>query len=124
VPFWISVVIRQEQGLVVLGCQVSVLVLCNWPPAFTPLVLARIDMGPETARKAFWRRMDWPWKKSAVAQQDDDEAELTGYSSRATSLASTARNTLAEVVSSKTVYPRSQVASSPSANAPFRSDFL
>jgi hypothetical protein len=67
-------------------------------------------MGPEKQRKEFWSRVDWPWKKSAVTQQDDDEAELTGYSSRATSLAPTARNTLVEVVPSKTVYPWSWVA--------------
>jgi hypothetical protein len=60
-------------------------------------------MGPEKDRKAFWRHMDLPWKKSTVTQQDDDEAELTGDSSSATSLASTARNTLVEVISSKTV---------------------
>jgi hypothetical protein len=103
VPFWISVVIRQERDLAVLGCQVSHLVFLNWPPAFSPPMLAQIYMGPEDGRMSFWRRMDWPWK-SVVARQDD-EVELAGSSTRTTSFTSTARSGLVEIVSPKGVYP-------------------
>lgn len=103
-------VIRQEKELAVLGCQVSHLVLLNWPPAFSPPMLAQIYMGPEDGRKAFRRRMGWSWE-SVVARQDD-EVELTGSSTRTTSFTSTARSGLVEIVSPKAVYPWSQAASS------------
>jgi hypothetical protein len=103
VPFWISVVIRQERELAVLGCQVSHLVLLNWPPAFSPLMLAQIYMGPEDGRKAFRRRMGWSWE-SVVARQDD-EVELTGSSTSTTSFTSIALGGLVDIVFPKAVYP-------------------
>lgn len=88
VPFWISVAIRQEMEVAVLGCQVSQLVLLNWPPAFSPPMLAQIYMGPEKERKKFCSRVNWPWQSPALSQ--DDQVTLIGISSPTTSLAKVA----------------------------------
>lgn len=121
-PFWISVAIRQESEVAVLGCQVVVLVLFNWPPAFTPLVLARIRMSPDAASEDFWSRVNFPWqsirRKTEGGDDDDDEIALTNGSSRTTSLASTAHSGWEKALSPEAVRAWEQVASPSAANAP------
>ncbi|GAB7336539.1 hypothetical protein MBLNU13_g09813t2 [Cladosporium sp. NU13] len=92
VPFWISVAIRQESEVAVLGCQVVVLVLFNWPPAFTPPMLAQIRMGPAEDREKFWGRVHWLWPSIRRKKVDNDERRLTGDPSRNTSSASIAQS--------------------------------
>ena len=99
-PFWNSVAIQQDREVAVLGCQVCQLVLLNWPPVFSPPMLAQIHMGPEKA--AFWKRVNWPWESPALLQ--DDEVMLTCSSSPTTSSAWTSHSGLASVVSPEAVY--------------------
>ena len=117
-PFWISVAIRQESEVAVLGCQVVLLVLLNWPPAFTPPILAQIRMGPDTAREEFWSRVHWPWQSIRREEEDNDEIRLTGDPSRTTSLASTAQSGWEKFVSPEAVRAWEEVVSPSAADAP------
>ena len=123
VPFWISVAIGQEREVAVLGCQVVQLVLFNWPPVFTPPVLAQIKMGPAEDREEFWGRVHWPWQSNSCKTEgeedddDDDEVRLTDSPSRDTSLASTAQSSWEEVILPKAVHALDQAASPSAADA-------
>jgi hypothetical protein len=116
VPFWISAAIPQERELAVLGCEVSQLVLLNWPPAFSPPMLAQIYTGPEKERKEFWSRVNWPWQSPALLQGDG--ATLIGSSSPITSSVWTSQSRSASVVSLEAVQMWGKIVSSCSANAP------
>ena len=117
-PLWISVAIRQERELPVLGCQVSQLVLLNWPLAFLPPVLLQIYVGPKEDKKAFLSRVKWPWE-SVPAPKEIDEVGLTGSSSPiASSVWTTAPDESAKVVSPEATGAWWQVRSSCLANTP------
>jgi hypothetical protein len=116
VPFWISAAIPQEWELAVLGCQVSQLVLLNWPLAFSPPILAQIYTGPKKEREEFWSRVNWPWQSPALLQGDG--ATLIGSSSPTTSSVWTSQSRSASVVSSEAVQMWGKIVSSCSANAP------
>jgi hypothetical protein len=98
-----------------------VLVLCNWPPAFTPPILARIKMGPVEEREEFWKRVNWPWhstrRKIEGEDDDDDEIALTKSPSRTTSLASTAHSGWEKTLSPEAVRAWDQVALPSAADA-------
>jgi len=100
VPFWISVAIPQKRELAVLGCQVCQLVFLNWPPVFSPPMLAQIHMGPE--KRAFWKRVNWPWESPTLSQ--DDEVTLTDSFTRTTSSIWTAHSESASIASPEAVH--------------------
>jgi hypothetical protein len=96
------VAISQERELAVLGCQVCQLVLLNWPPFFSPPMLAQIQMGPEKGKEVFWKRVNWPWESLALSQ--DDEVTLIGSLSATKSSVWTAQSEPASVVSPEAVH--------------------